>query len=421
MVPPSIIPDHVVRSIPFLSQLPDELLQELTSTSLRIKLGPNQLVLREGDTSDSMYVVLSGRIRIYKKDPEGNTLELAVLQAGDFFGEYALLDNKPRSASVSCLTRCEFLVIRRQQFHDVLLTAGTGTIHNIFRELIGKLRDMNDVYFKENLLQRTLRSEAELERLRTVNQTVAGVAHELGTPLGVANHAASLIADNLSDPAVRAALEQNEYLRNILEDLTDAAALMTRNIAQAHHLIQDFKRTTTGHLNESLEALDMANTLRGSVDLFQVHSGTGRLQIKLDCSLPRQERIWLGYSGYLTQVMLNLLGNIEKYAYPNHGGRVIIRLDSTTIRQKTHFVLCVQDFGRGISPEGLKRVFDPFVSTSRGRTGSGLGLSIVRSIINGVMGGEITVASAKNVGTTFTLTLPQSCIQKASGGPLSAA
>lgn len=102
---------------------------------------------------------------------------------------------------------------------------------------------------------------------------------------------------------------------------------------------------------------------------------------------------------------MNLLVNIERYAYPNQtGGTVEIGLNVDDEYDPPCFVLSVQDFGTGIPPENLSRVFDPFFTTGRSKGGSGLGLAIVHNIVTEALKGSIEVESELNRGTTFTMT-----------------
>ena len=107
-------------------------------------------------------------------------------------------------------------------------------------------------------------------------------------------------------------------------------------------------------------------------------------------------------------VLLNLLFNIERYAYPDGSGGVVeIELRADRRREPASFVLVVRDFGRGIEPAHLEQIFTPFFTTGRGKGGSGLGLAIVKNIVTDVLRGAIAVESEPGSGTTFTVTFPQ--------------
>jgi signal transduction histidine kinase len=120
------------------------------------------------------------------------------------------------------------------------------------------------------------------------------------------------------------------------------------------------------------------------------------------------ERAWLGYRGYLTQVLLNLLGNIERYAYPDgEGGRVEIEIVADKRRPDEFFLLTVRDFGQGIAADHLPKVFDPFFTTGRSKGGTGLGMAIVHNIVTTALKGSIGLESKLGSGTTVTLRAPR--------------
>src|SRR5204863_1456957 len=91
---------------------------------------------------------------------------------------------------------------------------------------------------------------------------------------------------------------------------------------------------------------------------------------------------WLGYAGHLTQILLNLFGNVARYAYePGKGGSIDVTISSSVVDDKARFTLVVRDHGAGIPKENLPLIWEAFFTTGRGRGGTGLGLSIVRNMV----------------------------------------
>jgi signal transduction histidine kinase len=145
--------------------------------------------------------------------------------------------------------------------------------------------------------------------------------------------------------------------------------LIESNIARAHKLIQDFKKLWVGQLSDTIEPLDLVTVIDEVISLFKISARQAKLSIEVRNSLSEPtERAWLGYRGYLTQVVLNLLSNIERYAYPDgEGGRVKIDTASEHQRKGESFVLTVRDFGRGIAADDLPKIFVPFHDRQHGR------------------------------------------------------
>jgi signal transduction histidine kinase len=116
-------------------------------------------------------------------------------------------------------------------------------------------------------------------------------------------------------------------------------------------------------------------------------------------------------------VLLNLLTNVERYAYPDGaGGRVEVRLRTAVPPGPASFAISVQDFGRGIEPDALRRVFEPFFTTGRGRGGTGLGLAIVQNIVSTALQGWVAIESSPGAGTTATIVVPQTIRERETGG-----
>ena len=249
--------------------------------------------------------------------------------------------------------------------------------------------------------ERLVRAESEMARHRSVAEMVAGVAHEINTPLGIINTAAGLLHKWVSSP-VLVSLAETADGQMLVEDLTDASRLITRNAARAHKLLQDFKKVSVHQITDIREKAMLAEVVKETVHLFQVTART--MEVEIHDRLPAGQGEWLGYPGSLSQVLLNLLSNAQRYAYPERGGG---KVDITLTLEGERFRLVVRDFGRGIPPQNLPRIFDPFFTTGRAQGGSGLGMSIVHTIVVDHMKGAITIDSAVGQGTTVTLGLPR--------------
>jgi len=255
--------------------------------------------------------------------------------------------------------------------------------------------------------ERLVREESELARHRSVAQMVAGVAHEINTPLGIINTAASMVTQRLSMPAM-AALAETPDGQAIMEDLVDASSLIARNVTRAHKLVQDFKKVSVNQITDVRETVSLAEVVAETAHLFRVTARESRMEVAIINTLPDQSGEWLGYPGSLSQVLLNLLSNAQRYAYPESaGGNVEIALEPHPDDRDGMYRIVVRDFGGGIPPENLPRIFDPFFTTGRGKGGSGLGMSIVYNIVTVHLKGTIAIDSTVGEGTTVTLGLPR--------------
>jgi signal transduction histidine kinase len=396
-----------LASVPLFAGVTSDHLRSIVAAGRTTTVPGGQIVFREGDASDGLYIVLAGRVRIYKQNDNGTEVELVSAGPGEFFGELGLIDGGPRSASVASLAPCEFFVLARNTFLTQLSQSPqllAATLANLSRTV----RSTSERVLRQALEQQALRSEMELARYRSLAQMVAGVAHEINTPLGTINTAASIVKRRLAAEVLGQFAGEPKALA-ALDDAREAADLIAANIARAHKLVQDFKKLSVSQISDTKEVLDLIDVVDEVIGLFRINARKAKLAIEVRHGLSEPaERAWLGYRGYLTQVLLNLLGNIERYAYPDgEGGRVEIEIVADKRRPDEFFLLTVRDFGQGIAADHLPKVFDPFFTTGRSKGGTGLGMAIVHNIVTTALKGSIGLESKLGSGTTVTLRAPR--------------
>ncbi|MGC2660911.1 MAG: cyclic nucleotide-binding domain-containing protein [Bryobacteraceae bacterium] len=404
----------MLRSIPFFQRLPEDGLEYLAAAGREERRAADDIVCAEGDTSRSMYAVLEGTVRIYKMDADGEELELNRLGSGSYFGELALLDGAPRTASVQCVTACRLYVLEGQAFLDTI-EAHPKILSSVVFALTSRMRDRIEEEFHREQTLRTIRTEAEIARHRSLAQMVAGVAHELNTPIAVAATAGGMIAKRMAAPELAAALDADRTTRTIREDIVEATDLLQRNLGRAHTLVESFKKIAVNQLTEAVEQVDLPDTVKEIVYLFSINARRAQLSISIRNLLPEgSDRRWTGHVGYLTQILMNLLTNIERYAYPDgKGGPVEVSIEGGAMGARPAFIVAVSDFGAGIESTNLARVFEPFFTTGRIKGGTGLGMAIVHNLVTDAIGGKIGIDSTVSQGTTVRMALPVTPEQKA--------
>ncbi|MEN3110839.1 PAS domain S-box protein [Uliginosibacterium paludis] len=252
-------------------------------------------------------------------------------------------------------------------------------------------------------LKRTLDELVRSEKLAALGSLVAGIAHELNTPIGNSLMVASTLHD-----ANRQFREQvanglrRSTLDNYVEEAGSAADILMRNLQRAAELISSFKQVAVDQTSSQRREFDLGEVINEIVITMQpvLRKSQHRLLVEIPAGLRMDS-----YPGPLGQVIANLLNNSLLHAFDGREHGTII-LKATPEGEK-HLRLECRDDGVGITPANLKRVFDPFFTTRLGRDGTGLGLNIVHNIVTGMLGGEISVDSTLGQGTCFSVTLPR--------------
>jgi two-component system NtrC family sensor kinase len=243
----------------------------------------------------------------------------------------------------------------------------------------------------------------QVEKLASLGRVVAGVAHELNTPLGNALTVACTIADLHAE--VRAEDAAGKLRRSSMLKLIECGdtgfAILLRNLERAAAIVHDFKQVAVDQTSDQRRSFALAGV---SNEVLTLLSPTLR---KAGCSVAlaaAPELVCDSFPGPFGQVLSNLIMNAVLHGYAERPGGVVAvaieRIDAL------HAVLTVSDSGCGMSEDVCKKIFDPFFTTKMGRGGTGLGMNIVQGIVVRILGGSIAVASAPGQGTTVRVTLP---------------
>ncbi len=129
-----------LRRVPLLSALNEQQIESLAAARARRNFPKGRTIVSEGEPSQSLYILLSGRAKVQRSDAEGKEVILAVLGSGDFFGEMSLIDDAPRSASVITLESCDFMSIAKESFKAMLLQSNEMCMQ-VMRGLVRRLRE----------------------------------------------------------------------------------------------------------------------------------------------------------------------------------------------------------------------------------------------------------------------------------------
>ena len=270
-------------------------------------------------------------------------------------------------------------------------------LRDLNSELRDKVRELGETVAR---LRETQEQLVQSEKMASLGALVAGVAHEINTPIGICVTAASFLQEAVNDATQKAAHGEfgGERLAGFVAQVNEAASLLASNTRRASSLIGSFKQVAVDRSSAEARKFDLKTFLDEL--LPSLRPALRRHRVVVQC----EESIQLvSHAGALAQVLTNLLVNAAQHAFP--GERTgTIRI--TAVRDGDGALLEVADDGVGIAPDNLKRVFDPFFTTARHRGGTGLGLHIAYNLVTQALGGTIAAESQPGHGARFTLSLP---------------
>ncbi len=253
------------------------------------------------------------------------------------------------------------------------------------------------------LLKETQAQLVAQEKLAALGSLVAGVAHELNTPIGNCLLVASTLAENTKQLVSKLegqGLKRSD-LNNYCADAQTSSAILMRGLTSAATLVSSFKQVAVDRTSEQRRVYDLQQVVQEIIATLNLRIGHSGQSISLD--IPANIAMD-SYPGSLGQVITNLIDNALLHAFDDsRSGRMWLSARMTDAdRVKIEF----RDNGVGIPQENLKRIFDPFFTTKLGQGGSGLGLNICYNIVTSILNGDISVQSELGVGSTFTVELP---------------
>jgi ligand-binding sensor domain-containing protein/signal transduction histidine kinase len=275
---------------------------------------------------------------------------------------------------------------------------------NILRTLAaytGVAYDNAEAYRRLKITQSKL---VEQEKLAALGALVAGVAHELNTPIGNSLLMASTMQDLSEEFSQK--VKANQLRRSDLESYSqsaiDSADLMVRSLTSAANLVSSFKQIAVDQTSDKRRSFELGTFCQEVALTLSNRSKREGIEIRVDIS---EGLILDSYPGSLGQVLNNLIINAMVHGLHERSDGLIV-LQGRSL-DEGQLQIIVQDNGAGIAKENIERIFEPFFTTRLGTGGSGLGLHICYNIIHSVLGGSIQVQSELEHGTRFIMVLPR--------------
>ncbi|MEG5062674.1 ATP-binding sensor histidine kinase [Microcoleus sp. B3-A4] len=253
-----------------------------------------------------------------------------------------------------------------------------------------------------NNLKATQSKLVEAEKMASLGGLVAGVAHEINTPIGVGVTVASALAEHTTEFAstYKSGKMKRSELEEFLDIATTSSNTLLTNLNQAAALVRSFKEVAVDRSSEERRTFRVRDYLDEILIQLKpkLRNSKHSIEIKGDTKIALDS-----YPGALSQIITNLLMNSLIHAYePGASGKLAFDWQQEGSRLRLEY----SDDGQGIPPENLSKIFEPFFTTKRGQGGSGLGLHIVYNLVTQKLLGEIECKSEVGVGTKFIIKLP---------------
>lgn len=240
------------------------------------------------------------------------------------------------------------------------------------------------------------------EKLASLGSMVAGLAHEINTPLGVGVSAASTLqalAEQIRQRHDSGQMTRSD-LHKFVQLAIDSADMVLRNLQRASELIQSFKQVAVDQASDERRKFALKNYLDEIIVSLSPKLRGTRHRITVRCP---PDLMLDSYPGALAQIVTNFITNSLTHGFTDEREghmEVDVAYDASTV------TLRYRDDGAGIDPAHLDRVFDPFFTTRRGTGGSGLGLNVVYNLVTQRLGGTVEVHSELGKGCEFLVQFP---------------
>ncbi len=353
------------------------------------------------DAGSFARLVASGQV----KEPLGN------VDIASWMGAPMLVHDKPHGVLI--VQSYDPAVVYTKADLDLLAFMASHVAVAIARmQADRKLRATKELLEEQNAALNTAltqlqQAQGELvrqEKLASLGGLVAGVAHEINTPLGICVTATSHLVEELR--LTREELANGEMtedsLGNFFDIVDQSLRIMTTNTQRAAALVRSFKQVAVDQSSGDIRSFNMRNYLSEVLLSLQPKLKGRPVKVEVDCP---HDLVLDSYPGAVSQIVTNMVVNSLVHGFEREqAGKIGIRaaLEGETV------TLSYADDGAGMDKESLDKLFDPFFTTKRGSGGSGLGAHILFNLVTGALGGTVHVDSAPGQGLRYELRFPRS-------------
>ena len=261
---------------------------------------------------------------------------------------------------------------------------------------------VHEIKEKTERLDQSRKRLIQSEKMASLGQLVAGVAHEINTPVGIGITVSSHLVDQTRE--IISAFDKNKMTKSALSQFfgktLETSELILTHLVQTGDLVRSFKMISADQTVHEKRSFMLKAYLDDIIISLKPKLKKALHRVTVAC---REDVEIDSYPGALAQIITNLIINSLLHAY-GEGEKGNIRIEVST--EETDVILVYSDDGKGISPENIEKIFDPFFTTKRGEGGTGLGLHIIYNTVTQILKGSISCESTLGQGARFSIRLP---------------
>lgn len=379
-----------LRGIKFFEELSDTDILSISKYCTSKVIGPGLILFNEGDPADKFYIIMSGEVEVWKAYGTDDEDMLAIHGHGKLFGEMALIDNLPRSATVKTKTHARLLQIGEHNFQN-MIRENSSVAFSIVRSLSSMVRKSNET-FLEDLKERNIELEKansdlkiaheeliKKERLSNLGKFSSMILHDIRNPISTVKAYTELLLLDSEVPE-----KTRKYISNIKFE--------TERINNLASELLDYSR---GDIRLEMKIINISDFLSALESSIQRRFSSGNIKIII-------ENDFTDHAVFDYERMIRVMMNLAENARKALSGKGVFSI--TVQKNGNSLQFLVKDNGEGMSEDIQKHIFEPFYSSSRGG-GTGLGMVIVKNIVE-AHEGELTIVSSTGQGTEIKIDLP---------------
>ena len=414
--------NDLFENVGHMEDVSDE--KELLNRVYTSRVVPGEIIFSQGDKGDSVVLLLKGKAGVYVAIENGTEIEVAAIKENNFFGEMAIIDDTTRMASVRAISDCMIGTINAHDFWHYfdnfqnvsinLMKTISRRLRSTNQSLIDKLvEEKNELIRFNEALEKQVKEKTEhlkqsnehliqSEKMASLGQLVAGVAHEINTPVGIGVTASSHLVKSTKN--ILSAFENKKMSKSDLEKYLDTTVetseLILSHLMRTANLVKSFKMVSADQTSRKKRRFEVKSYIENIIQSLQPKLKKKSPQVTINCRVHIEID---SYPGVLAQIITNFIVNSLIHAFvEDKTGKITIDVE----QGEDEIVITYSDDGTGMSEEAVGKIFDPFFTTKRGSGGTGLGMHIVYNSVTQILKGQIFCESVHGKGTKFILRIP---------------